>query len=110
MFERVGVEDQPRRPSGEAAFERKVEEPRSDALADEIEDGAEEGYLLLVELEVAGQRAVAARDMQFVLWPGEQRRKGIVGKQAPLVPQPRPADPVVELAIERRRRRHFLLD
>src|SRR6185295_16618686 len=101
MIEGVGVEDQPRCTPSEAALDRTVEQPRPDATADIVGRQAEEDDLVLVELEIADQRAVVAGDVQLVARPGDQRSERLAREQPALVPQPQPPDAVVEIEVLR---------
>ena len=100
MVERVGVEDEPRRAARKGPFDRAVEQPRADPAADIGEGQAEKHQFVGGQFEIADQGAVMPGDVQFM--PGLRQERGEVGigQQAPLVPQPGPADAVVEIAVE----------
>ena len=97
MVERVGVEVEPRPALGEGAFDRAVEQPGADAPADMAERQAEEDQFLVAQLEVADEVAALARDVQLVIGLVEQGLEVCLSKELALVPQPWPADAVVEI-------------
>src|SRR4051794_30217263 len=63
MIDRVGVEGQARRTARQATLDGPIEQPRPDPPANELGRQPEKDDLVAVELEIADQRAVMARDM-----------------------------------------------
>ena len=100
MVQRVGIELHAGRTSGQGALDGAVEQPGADALADVTRREAEEGDLVVLQLEVTDEVVVVTRDMDLVSFLSEHVRQRRVGQQPPLEPQPRPADSIVKLAIE----------
>src|ERR1700722_12887785 len=100
MIERVGVEGQPSRTACKSPFDGPVEQPRAYAPADIGKRESEECQVVAGELDVARQVAVVPRDMQFMAGLVQQSLQGSIRQKPTLVPQPWPADAVVELAVE----------
>ena len=110
MIERIGVEQKPSRTRRKGPLDGAIEQPRPDAPADVGQGEAEEYELAVAQLEIADELAAVGRNVDLVAGPGEQRGQRFVRHQPTLVPQPRQADPVVEVAIEGDGRRLLQLD
>src|SRR5471032_89632 len=100
VVEGVGVEGQAGMPQRKPALDSAVEQPGADAPADIAERQTEEDDLAGQKLEVADEVAGVAGDMQLMGRRRQNMGQRPVGENAALVPQPRPADAVVEVAIE----------
>src|SRR5262245_7231570 len=100
MVERVGVELELRCAPRERTLDRPIEQPGADSPTDVVQGEAKEGKLVARQLEVAHQLALVARHVQLVAGLVEQSLQGRVGEQATLIPQPGPADAIVELSIQ----------
>src|SRR5471030_721231 len=66
MVQRVGVELHADRTSGQSALDGAVEQPGPNALADIARREAEEGYLVVLQLEVTDEVAVMTRDVDLM--------------------------------------------
>ena len=93
---------EPRRAARKGPLDGPVEQPRTDPAADIGQRQAEEDEFVAAKLEIADQIAIVSGDVQFVPGLGQQRGEGGIGEEATLVPEPGPADAVVEVAVEGR--------
>ena len=80
MIECVGVEDHSGGIARQAPLDRAVEQPRPDPPADEIGREAEEDDLIVLEFEIADQRAVVAGDVKLVAGGSSSVVSVVVGR------------------------------
>src|SRR5471032_1997387 len=75
MIQRVGIELHAGGASGQGTLDGAIEQPGPDALADIARGETEEGYLVVLQLEVADEVAVMTRDVDLVSLLGEHVRQ-----------------------------------